>query len=137
VAAVVLGSARSKVAAACLYAGGFVLFVCLIVPLEGVLLSRPIYNVGEAGIAALVTAAVVTVGCVLAGNPRRTAILVFGLVISETLMLAGVGVILYLAVHDPKRLLGTRSAIAVLLATGGFLMAKLMGRRGKSEANVR
>jgi hypothetical protein len=93
VGTVVLGNARAKVVVACVCAGGFALFVCLFIPLEALLLSRPVHNIGEAGITALIAASVALAGCLLSVNPRRVVALVFGLVVSAALMVAGVGVV--------------------------------------------
>jgi hypothetical protein len=130
VGAMVLSSTRSKIVVACLYVGGFILFVCLFIPLEGLLLSQQLYNLGEAGIIALVSTTVVMAGCLLSANPRRTTILVFGLVISSTLMFAGSGVLVSLAIYHPKRLFGFGPAMAVLMTIGGYLLAKYLGRHG-------
>jgi hypothetical protein len=133
---VVLSSIRSKVVVACLCGGGFILFVCLFIPLGGLLLSRPIYSPGAAGIIGLVSAAVAIAGCLLSANPRRTAILLFGLVISATLMFAGCIVLMALAINAPKRLLGFRPAIAVLMTIAGYLLAKYLSRRENDKASV-
>jgi hypothetical protein len=136
VAAMVLSSTRSKIVVACLCAGGFILLVCLFIPLEGLLLSEPLYDMGEAGIIAFVSTTVVMAGCLLSANPRRTAVLVFGLVISATLMFAGSEVLVSLAIYHPKRLLGFGPAMAVLMTIGGYLLAKYLARRESDKASV-
>lgn len=133
---VVLGNARAKIVLACLCAGGFVLFVCLFIPLEPLLLSRPVYNIGEAGLIALVAAAVVMAGCLLSVNPRRAVALVFGLVVSAALRVAGTGVVLSLAIYNPTALLRPVAVIAVLIATGGFFLARYLGRPGGDKKSA-
>src|SRR5882757_7361221 len=61
--------------------------------------------------------------------------LLFGRIVAATFMFAGVGVLLSLAFSDPKRLLSLGPAIAGLMASAGFLLAKYLGRPERKKAS--
>ncbi len=131
-----VGIVRSRVAAVCLFVGGFVLFVCLLFPLMRLAIPRPIYSVGELTVLASVSALVGTVGCQLTGNLWAMLPLFFGLVGAGALMIAGGGSFVAIAIYHPADLQGRGALIAVAMAVAGYILARVLGRRGGRVKNV-
>ena len=95
-----------------------------------------LYDVTDLVVLMSVSALVGSVGCLLTANPRGMIGLFFGLVAAAALIVAGSGTFVGIAVYHPAGLLGRGAMIAAAMAAAGYILARVLGRRGKKSENV-